>query len=64
MFESTISYRLEHILSEDGRRTRLRVDGDGVPVLKGGNTYGPADGFHLLPTDSLVADPQGDYFRQ
>lgn len=32
--------------------------------MKDGGTYNPADGFRLLPADSLVADPRGDYFRQ
>ena len=64
MFENTINYRPEYILDEDGRRARFRVDGDGAFVLKDGGTYNPADGFRLLPADSLVADPRGDYFRQ
>ena len=37
---------------------------DGAFLLKGGGTYNPANGFRLIPADSLVPDSRGDYFRQ
>lgn len=64
MFENTINYRPEYILDENGRRQRFRVDRKGAFVLKDGTTYQPADGFRLIPADSLQLDAQGDYFRQ
>lgn len=64
MFENTINYRPEYILNENGHRERFKVNSDGAYLLKGGGTYNPADGFRLVPSDSLVSDPNGDYFRQ
>jgi len=40
------------------------VNYDGAFLLKGGGTYNPANGFRLIPADSLVPDSRGDYFRQ
>lgn len=64
MFENTINYRPEYILDEDGHRMRFKVDKDGAFILKDGTTYQPADGFRLVPADSLIPDSRGDYFRQ
>ena len=64
MFENTINYRSEYILDEDGHRQRFKVNSNGEFLLKGGGTYNPKDGFHLLPADSLVINSKGDYFRQ
>ncbi len=64
MFENTINYRSEYILDEDGHRIRFKVNGDGAFILKDGTTYQPKDGFRLIPADSLIPDPKGDYFRQ
>lgn len=64
MFENTINYRSEYILDENGHRERFKVNSDGAYLLKGGGTYNPADGFRLVPSDSLISDPNGDYFRQ
>lgn len=64
MFENTINYRPEYILNEDGKRERFRVNREGAYLLKNGGTYDPSDGFRLLPADSLIADRNGDYFRQ
>ena len=33
-------------------------------LLRNGGTYNPADGFRLIPADSLIPDRKGDYFRQ
>ncbi|WP_373733459.1 efflux RND transporter permease subunit [Bacteroides heparinolyticus] len=64
MFENTINYRPEYILDEDGHRMRFKVNKDGAFILKDGTTYQPADGFRLVPADSLIPDSRGDYFRQ
>jgi Cu(I)/Ag(I) efflux system membrane protein CusA/SilA len=66
MFENTINYRPEYILDANGRRQRFKVNGDGAFVLADGSTHDPAaDGFRLVPADSLVPDPRGgEYFRQ
>lgn len=64
MFENTINYRPEYILNENGHRERFKVNRKGEFILKGGNVYNPADGFRLIPADSLITDSRGDYFRQ
>ncbi|MDR3261942.1 MAG: efflux RND transporter permease subunit [Tannerella sp.] len=64
MFENTIHYRPEYILDESGRRQRFKVNRKGAFLLTDGSTYHPADGFRLIPADSLIADKRGDYFRQ
>ncbi|MBP1618276.1 MAG: cation transporter [Bacteroidetes bacterium] len=64
MFENTINYRPEYILNENGHRERFKVNGKGEFLLKNGKTYNPANGFRLVPQDSLVVDQNGDYFRQ
>ncbi|MFR8355969.1 MAG: hypothetical protein ACLVEJ_10140 [Parabacteroides sp.] len=51
-------------LNEDGQRERFKVNGKGEYLLKDGGTYNPADGFRLIPRDSLIPDRKGDYFRQ
>jgi copper/silver efflux system protein len=64
MFENTINYRPEYILNENGHRERFEVNRKGEFLLKNGKTYNPANGFRLVPKDSLVVDSNGDYFRQ
>lgn len=64
MFENTINYRPEYILNEDGKRERFKVNRKGEYLLRNGGTYNPADGFRLIPADSLIQDRKGDYFRQ
>ena len=64
MFENTINYRPEYILNEDGKRERFKVNRKGEYLLRNGGTYNPADGFRLIPADSLISDRKGDYFRQ
>jgi len=64
MFENVVNYRSEYILDEDGHRERFEVDKQGAYLIKGGGSYNPADGFRLIPKDSLILDRRGDYFRQ
>jgi Cu(I)/Ag(I) efflux system membrane protein CusA/SilA len=64
MFENTINYRSEYILDDDGHRQRFKVNRKDEFLLTDGSTYNPADGFRLIPADSLIPDKRGDYFRQ
>ena len=64
MFENTINYRPEYILNEDGKRERFKVNRQGEYLLKDGGVYNPKDGFRQIPSDSLIPDAKGDYFRQ
>jgi Cu(I)/Ag(I) efflux system membrane protein CusA/SilA len=66
MFENTINYRPEYILNEDGHRMRFKVDRDGNYLLLGGsNKYNPdKETFRVIPSDSLIPDKKGEYFRQ
>lgn len=65
MFENTINYRPEYILDEDGHRMRFKVDKKGNFLLDGGKKYSMEhDGFRIIPSDSLIPDNHGEYFRQ
>jgi Cu(I)/Ag(I) efflux system membrane protein CusA/SilA len=64
MFENTINYRPEYILDKNGRRMRFKTNSKGEFLLKNGTVYNPADGFRLIPADSLIPHRRGDYFRQ
>jgi len=64
MFENTINYRSEYILDKNGRRQRFKVKRKGEFLLSDGSTYNPANGFRIIPADSLIPDRRGDYFRQ
>jgi len=65
MFENTINYRPEYILDENGHRKRFKVDRDDNYVLAGGKVYNPLkETFRAVPADSLIADNNGEYFRQ
>jgi len=65
MFENTINYRPEYILDENGRRTRFKVDKQESFVLRNGKTYNPEkEGFRIIPSDSLIPDDHGEFFRQ
>lgn len=65
MFENTINYRSEYILNENGQRMQFKTDRNGRYILRNNNKYDPAkDAFRIIPADSLIADSNGDYFRQ
>ena len=64
MYETTVNYRPEYMLDENGHRARFKTDSRGRFVLQGGGVYDPAEGFRLLPYDSLVPSKSGDYYRQ
>jgi Cu(I)/Ag(I) efflux system membrane protein CusA/SilA len=65
MFENTINYRSEYILDEYGHRKKFKVDNDDDFILKNGTTFNSAkESFRIIPADSLISDPNGEYFRQ
>ena len=65
MFENTINYRPEYILDENGHRMRFKVDDNGSYMLINGNKYNPNhETFRAVPSDSLISDSNGEYFRQ
>jgi Cu(I)/Ag(I) efflux system membrane protein CusA/SilA len=65
MFENTVNYRPEFILDENGHRMKFRVDRNDNFVLIGNTLYNPGnDLFRSIPSDSLIPDPNGEYFRQ
>lgn len=65
MFENTISYYPEYKLNVNGSRERFKVDKNDAFILINGTTYNPKeDDFRIIPTDSLVPDRRGNYFRQ
>jgi Cu(I)/Ag(I) efflux system membrane protein CusA/SilA len=64
MFENTINYRPEYMLDENGHRMRFKTNSKGEFLLRNGTACNPADGFRLIPADSLIPDRRGDYFRQ
>jgi len=65
MFENTINYRSEYALDENGHRKQFKVDKNGAFLLKNGKTFNPeTETFRIIPSDSLVAAKNGEYFRQ
>jgi Cu(I)/Ag(I) efflux system membrane protein CusA/SilA len=65
MFENTINYRSEYILNENGHRMQFKVDKNENFILKNNSVYNPRkDAFRLIPSDSLIPDKKGEYFRQ
>jgi Cu(I)/Ag(I) efflux system membrane protein CusA/SilA len=66
MFENTINYRSEYILDENGHRKRFKVDKLGNYLLiDGSKKYDPqTESFRIIPSDSLIPDDKGEYFRQ
>ena len=64
MYETTINYKSEYMLDDNGHRARFKTDANGCFILKSGRTYDPEEGFERIPQDSLIPDRHGDYFRQ
>lgn len=65
MFENIINYLPEYKTDQNGRRLRFKVDEQGRFILKNGHRYAYGkDPFRKIPTDSLIIDPDGEYFRQ
>ncbi|HEY9219995.1 MAG TPA: efflux RND transporter permease subunit [Lutibacter sp.] len=65
MFENTINYRSEYILDEDGHKQQFKVDKEDSFILRNGKKYNPnKEAFRIISKDSLIADSNGEYFRQ
>jgi Cu(I)/Ag(I) efflux system membrane protein CusA/SilA len=65
MFENTINYRSEYILDENGHRIQFKVDRNGSYNLKNNKKFNPGkEAFRIIPSDSLIPDKNGEYFRQ
>ncbi len=64
MYETTVNYRPEYMLDENGQRARFKTDIQGRFVLRNGKTYDPSKEFRIIPRDSLVPSSTGNYFRQ
>lgn len=65
MYENVINYKPEYILNEKGHRMRFKTDDDGNYVLQEGGSFNPdSDDLSTLSRDDLVADKNGEYFRQ
>jgi Cu(I)/Ag(I) efflux system membrane protein CusA/SilA len=65
MFENTINYRSEYILDENGHRMQFKVDRNGNYILKNNKEFNPVkEAFRIIPSDSLIPDKNGEYFRQ
>ncbi|WP_019668915.1 efflux RND transporter permease subunit [Eudoraea adriatica] len=79
MYENVIQYKREYMLNEAGKRQRFKVNEDGLFVLKDGNfTLNPntvlkenmdtskeaeIKDFSEIRHNDLVADPNGEYYR-
>lgn len=73
MYENTIIYKPEYMLSKEGKRQRFRVDDEGLFVLKDGrkvnnpNSKGSGESTELDPYDikehQLIADDDGEFYR-
>jgi copper/silver efflux system protein len=65
MFENTINYHSEYILDENGHRMQFKADRKGNYILKDNSIYNPkTEAFRVIPSDSLIPDKNGEYFRQ
>lgn len=65
MFENLINYKSEYLLNESGHRMRFKVNEEDAFVLVDGSTYNPKeDEFRSLKVKELIADNNGEYFRQ
>lgn len=65
MFENTINYRSEYILDENGHRMQFKVDKKGNYILKNNSIFNlRTQAFRVIPSDSLIPDRKGEYFRQ
>ena len=65
MYENIINYLPEYKIDEDGHKMRFKVDGNNAFILKDSSTYKFAsDDFRTIPTDDLIEDEDGEYFRQ
>ena len=64
MYETTINYRSEYMLNDEGQRERFKTDKSDRFILKGGKIYDPSKDFRVIPKDSFIVDSHGEYYRQ
>lgn len=65
MYENVINYVSQYKLDEDGQKMRFKVNDDRAFILKDSTTYKfGEDEFRAIPTEDLVEDKDGEYFRQ
>ncbi|MBR1774317.1 MAG: efflux RND transporter permease subunit [Bacteroidales bacterium] len=64
MYETTINYRPEYLLDENGKRARFKTDSKGRFILKNGGMYDAKHEFRILTEDSLIKSSYGSYLRQ
>ncbi|MEM1405158.1 MAG: efflux RND transporter permease subunit [Bacteroidota bacterium] len=64
MFENTINYKPEYLLSKKGHRVRFEVDKDGRFILKSGDTLTNEQALSQgIGIEELTENPGGKYFR-
>ncbi|MBR1627559.1 MAG: efflux RND transporter permease subunit [Bacteroidales bacterium] len=64
MYETTINYRSEYLLDDNGKRARFKTNGKGEFILKNGGVYNPKKEFRIISADSLIKSSYGKYLRQ
>jgi Cu(I)/Ag(I) efflux system membrane protein CusA/SilA len=64
MYENVINYKSEYILSEKGHRMRFQVDKEDRFVLTNGEKLSNEEALQRgITREELIADENGDYFR-
>jgi len=64
MYENIINYRPEYVLNEKGHRQRFKTDKNDRFILKNGDALTNEEVLlRGIPTDELVPDDKGSYFR-
>jgi len=64
MYENTINYKSEYLLSKKGHRVRFKVDNDGKFVLKSGEALTNEEALDQgIGFEDLSQDSNGKYFR-
>ncbi len=65
MFENVINYKSEFLTDQNGQKLRFKVNDDGKYELNDGGLFDPAAmSPEQIHTSQLIADPDGEYFRQ
>lgn len=64
MYENTINYKSEYLLSKKGHRVRFKVDKEGKFILKSGEALTNEEALNQgVGIDDLTEDGNGKYFR-
>jgi Cu(I)/Ag(I) efflux system membrane protein CusA/SilA len=65
MYENVINYLPEYKVNDNGHKMLFKIDDNEAFILTNGSTYKYGeDKFRSIPTDSLIVDEDGGYFRQ